>query len=151
MKANEIIRNEILRKYPSVRQFAKDAGIANSTLNSALTKEDGFENMSLSNAKKVSATLGISIDMFIDLLENNEEKIEIENAKILNHLDPKGILNKFYSLSERNQNRICEALDDYIELESRRDIYLAAAAGSKDLKREDLTEDVNLVLDLEDK
>lgn len=87
MDRSRVIKEEIEKRYKSVRQFAKIAGISYTTLLSALGKEDGFGSMSIENALKVCHALGIDINSMgktnSDFSVNQKEQELIENYRKL--------------------------------------------------------------------
>lgn len=60
----EEVKNMIVEKYGSVRQFAQKIGLANSTIDSILRR--GFDNSNVSNIIKICKELNISADKLLD-------------------------------------------------------------------------------------
>lgn len=72
MNITKYIKERIIEDYGSIRRFAKKIGMPTSTLNTALNKERGFNNMPVENALKVCDGLGIQVE---DLYNNNVEPL----------------------------------------------------------------------------
>lgn len=60
MTTEEKLKEYILTRYNSIREFAQIAEVSNSTLDSILKR--GVNNSNLTNIKKICKTLGISVD-----------------------------------------------------------------------------------------
>ena len=85
----ELIKKLISNKGMSVRKFAENIGIPNTTLNSMLSR--GIENASLNNVIKVCSALNISVETLYDMCNTsniltNEENTLLESFNKLNDL-----------------------------------------------------------------
>ncbi|MCB6569526.1 helix-turn-helix domain-containing protein [Eubacterium limosum] len=92
LTVDEFLKKKILDDFGSVSAFAREAGLAYSTVNSALTR--GIAGASYKTSKKILDTLGVSsavID-FWDPLEPLPEEIQRKEEKIeLNEKDKREI------------------------------------------------------------
>lgn len=86
MTTEEKLKEYILSRYQSVRDFALHANLSNSTLDSILRR--GIGNSSVNNIIKICKTLGISVDELANgnIVPTNTVKIDtglIEVSEIL--------------------------------------------------------------------
>ena len=79
MNITRYIKERIIEDYGSVRRLAKKIGVPTSTLNTALNKENGFNNMPVEKALKVCNALGLDAmslyDMQLEPLTVSERKL----------------------------------------------------------------------------
>lgn len=124
MTIEEKLKEYILMKYPSMREFSKVAGISNSTVDSMLS--NGIFNSKASNVLKVCSTLKISADELAEgnivsitsyqkrekILEVNEILDDLKNQ--MSHID--GLTLDGEKLNDDGINSIMYAIDFGIEI-----------------------------------
>lgn len=69
MNSSDKIKNAILAQYKSVREFSNIVGIPNSTLVSALDKENGIGGMAVEKVVKICEALNLDIKTFDPIQE----------------------------------------------------------------------------------
>lgn len=103
MTKAEVLKDEILRQYRSIRAFALEMGIPYSTLVTAL--ERGIEGMAYGTVIQICDKLGLNPIDFSSLERNASlgEKL-LENRVMRNYM----------ALNESGRTRILELMEDYI-------------------------------------
>ena len=95
----------------------------------------------------------VSIDEILPTEKSKAEKEE-KFKDYLSEYDPKGIHDRYYSLKESHQNNVDSIISEFKAIENKRkqadEIYLAAASGSEGLSREDMEDDVQMLLNMEE-
>ncbi len=109
MTKSEILKEEILKQYKSVRAFAAEAGVPYSTLVTAL--ERGVEGMAYGTVTKMCEKLSISPADFSSI-----EELGGANRKLYE----KKLINSFARLNKDGRRKILEMMDDYASLEKYR-------------------------------
>lgn len=106
MTKAEVLKDEILRQYRSIRAFALEMGIPYSTLVTAL--ERGIEGMAYGTVIQICDKLGLNPIDFSSLERNASlgEKL-LENRVMRNYM----------ALNESGRTRILELMEDYILIE----------------------------------
>lgn len=75
MNTGEFLKKRIIEMFGSVNNFAKEAKIPQSTLATALNKEDGFNKLKVGTALKICSMLGVDVES-LDSEEFDEENFE---------------------------------------------------------------------------
>lgn len=108
MDKTEKLKNIILNRYNSVREFSKVVDIPSTTLTSALDK--GIGGMAIDRIIKICEALNIDIKTFEPLQENtnnnnlsNEEKQLLGNYNKLNDLGKNEAIKRVSELTEMNR------------------------------------------------
>ena len=110
MTKAEILKQEILKQYKSVRQFAIDMEIPYSTLVTALDR--GIEGMAYGTVIRMCDKLSLNPVDF-----SNLEKGEVLGEKILENR----VMQYYIRLNKKGRKRILEMMEDYVELEKYRE------------------------------
>lgn len=106
MTKEELLKQEILEQYRSLRQFCMKLDIPYSTLSTAL--ERGLDGMAYGTVLKMCNDLSISPIDFSTL----------EVATSVNEqLYENRIMQRFVKLNKRGRGKIVEMMDDYLELD----------------------------------
>ena len=110
MTKAEILKQEILKQYKSVRQFAIDMEIPYSTLVTALDR--GIEGMAYGTVIRMCDKLSLNPVDFSTL-----EKGEVLGEKILENR----VMQYYIRLNKKGHKRILEMMEDYVQLEKYRE------------------------------
>ena len=110
MTKAEILKQEILKQYKSVRQFAIDMEIPYSTLVTALDR--GIEGMAYGTVIRMCDKLSLNP---VDFYKN--EKGEVLGEKILENR----VMQYYIRLNKKGRKRILEMMEDYVQLEKYRE------------------------------
>ena len=110
MTKAEILKQEILKQYKSVRQFAIDMEIPYSTLVTALDR--GIEGMAYGTVIRMCDKLSLNPVDFSTL-----EKGEVLGEKILENR----AMQYYIRLNKKGRKRILEMMEDYVQLEKYRE------------------------------
>ena len=110
MTKAEILKQEILKQYKSVRQFAIDMEIPYSTLVTALDR--GIEGMAYGTVIRMCDKLSLNPVDFSTL-----EKGEVLGEKILENR----VIQYYIRLNKKGRKRILEMMEDYVQLEKYRE------------------------------
>ncbi|MPM62042.1 hypothetical protein SDC9_108908 [bioreactor metagenome] len=141
MNKTEKLKNIILNRYGSIREFSKIVEIPSTTLTSALDK--GIGGMAVDRVIKICEILDINIKTFEPLkptnknLAKNEERL-LSNFKKLNDLGKNEAIKRVEELTEINK---------YIDEEKEYLKPLAAHDKKGDFSKEDKEYDLNLMKD----
>lgn len=93
MDKTQKLKDIILSKYSSIREFAKFAGIPSTTLTSALDK--GIGGMAIDRVIKICEILDIDVKTFNPLnIENNENSLSKEETTLLENYNKLNVLGK---------------------------------------------------------
>ena len=111
MTKAEILKQEILKQYKSVRQFAIDMEIPYSTLVTALDR--GIEGMAYGTVIRMCDKLSLNPVDFSTL-----EKEEVLGEKILENR----VMQYYIRLNKKGRKRILEMMEDYVQLEKYREL-----------------------------
>jgi len=106
MTKAEILKEEILRQYRSVRAFALELGIPYSTLVTAL--ERGIEGMAYGTVIRMCDKLRLNPIDF-SLLESDQSM----GAQFLENK----VMQQYLNLNEEGRNKILELMDDFSQIE----------------------------------
>ena len=107
MTKAEILKQEILRQYKSVRQFALDMEIPYSTLVTALDR--GIEGMAYGTVIRMCDKLSLNPVDFSSL-----EKNEI--------LGENRVMQYYVQLNKKGRKKILEMMEDFVQLEKYREL-----------------------------
>ena len=110
MTKAEILKQEILKQYKSVRQFAIDMEIPYSTLVTALDR--GIEGMAYGTVIRMCDKLSLNPVDFSTL-----EKGEVLGEKILENR----VMQYYIRLNKKGRKRILEMMEAYVQLEKYRE------------------------------
>lgn len=110
MTKAEILKQEILRQYKSVRQFAMEMEIPYSTLVTALDR--GIEGMAYGTVIRMCDRLSLNPVDFSSL-----EKGEVLGEKILENR----VMQYYIQLNKKGRKKILEMMEDYVQLEKYRE------------------------------
>ena len=110
MTKAEILKQEILKQYKSIRQFALEMEIPYSTLVTAL--ERGVEGMAYGTVIRMCEKLNLNPVDFTSL-----EDTEILGSRILENK----VMQYYVQLNRRGRKKILEMMEDYLQLEKYRD------------------------------
>ena len=110
MTKAEILKQEILKQYKSVRQFAIDMEIPYSTLVTALDR--GIEGMAYGTVIRMCDKLSLNPVDFSSL-----DKGEVLGEKILENR----VMHYYIRLNKKGRKRILEMMEDYVQLEKYRE------------------------------
>ena len=105
MTKAEILKQEILRQYKSVRQFALDMEIPYSTLVTALDR--GIEGMAYGTVIRMCDKLSLNPVDFSSL-----EKNEILGERILENR----VMQYYVQLNKKGRKKILEMMEDFVQL-----------------------------------
>lgn len=111
MTKAEILKQEILRQYKSVRQFALDMEIPYSTLVTALDR--GIEGMAYGTVIRMCDKLSLNPVDFTSL-----EKGEILGERILENR----VMQYYVQLNKKGRKKILEMMEDYVQLDKYREL-----------------------------
>lgn len=111
MTKAEILKQEILRQYKSVRQFALDMEIPYSTLVTALDR--GIEGMAYGTVIRMCDKLSLNPVDFTSL-----EKNEILGERILENR----VMQYYVQLNKKGRKKILEMMEDYVQLEKYKEL-----------------------------
>ena len=111
MTKAEILKQEILKQYKSVRQFALEMEIPYSTLVTALDR--GIEGMAYGTVIRMCDKLSLNPVDFSTL-----EKGEVLGEKILEHR----VMQYYIQLNKKGRKRILEMMEDYVQLEKYKEL-----------------------------
>lgn len=111
MTKAEILKQEILKQYKSVRQFALEMEIPYSTLVTALDR--GIEGMAYGTVIRMCDKLGLNPVDFSTL-----EKGEVLGEKILENR----VMQYYIQLNKKGRKRILEMMEDYVQLEKYKEL-----------------------------
>lgn len=110
MTKAEILKQEILKQYKSIRQFALEMEIPYSTLVTAL--ERGVEGMAYGTVIRMCEKLNLNPVDFTSL-----EDTEILGGRILENK----VMQYYVQLNRRGRKKILEIMEDCLQLEKYRD------------------------------
>ena len=111
MTKAEILKQEILRQYKSVRQFALDMEIPYSTLVTALDR--CIEGMAYGTVIRMCDKLSLNPVDFSSL-----EKNEILGERILENR----VMQYYVQLNKKGRKKILEMMEDFVQLEKYREL-----------------------------
>ena len=111
MTKAEILKQEILKQYKSVRQFALEMEIPYSTLVTALDR--GIEGMAYGTVIRMCDKLSLNPVDF-STLENGE----VLGEKILENR----VMQYYIQLNKKGRKRILEMMEDYVQLEKYKEL-----------------------------
>ena len=111
MTKAEILKQEILKQYKSVRQFALEMEIPYSTLVTALDR--GIEGMAYGTVIRMCDKLSLNPVDFSTL-----EKGEVLGEKILENR----VMQYYIQLNKKGRKRILEMMEDYVQLDKYREL-----------------------------
>ena len=111
MTTAEILKQEILKQYKSVRQFALEMEIPYSTLVTALDR--GIEGMAYGTVIRMCDKLSLNPVDFSTL-----EKGEVLGQKILENR----VMQYYIQLNKKGRKRILEMMEDYVQLEKYKEL-----------------------------
>ena len=111
MTKAEILKQEILKRYKSVRQFALEMEIPYSTLVTALDR--GIEGMAYGTVIRMCDKLSLNPVDFSTL-----EKGEVLGEKILENR----VMQYYIQLNKKGRKRILEMMEDYVQLEKYKEL-----------------------------
>ena len=111
MTKAEILKQEILKQYKSVRQFALEMEIPYSTLVTALDR--GIEGMAYGTVIRMCDKLSVNPVDFSTL-----EKGEVLGEKILENR----VMQYYIQLNKKGRKRILEMMEDYVQLEKYKEL-----------------------------
>ena len=111
MTKAEILKQEILNQYKSVRQFALEMEIPYSTLVTALDR--GIEGMAYGTVIRMCDKLSLNPVDFSTL-----EKGEVLGEKILENR----VMQYYIQLNKKGRKRILEMMEDYVQLDKYREL-----------------------------
>lgn len=107
MSKAEILKNEILTQYKSVRQFSTKMNIPYSTLVTALDR--GIEGMAYDTVIRICTELSLNPVDFSPLDEDND---------LSQQLATKRVMTAFNKLNKAGRKKILDFLDDYNSIEA---------------------------------
>ena len=110
MTKAEILKQEILKQYKSVRQFAIEMGIPYSTLVTALDR--GIEGMAYGTVIRMCDKLSLNPVDFSPL-----EKGDDLGERILENK----VVQDYVRLNKKGRKKILELMEDYVQLEKYRE------------------------------
>ena len=110
MTKAEILKQEILKQYKSVRQFAIEMGIPYSTLVTALDR--GIEAMAYGTVIRMCDKLSLNPVDFSPL-----EKGDDLGERILENK----VMQDYVRLNKKGRKKILELMEDYVQLEKYRE------------------------------
>lgn len=110
MTKAEVMKQEILKQYKSIRQFAIEMEIPYSTLVTAL--ERGIEGMAYGTVIRICEKLNLNPIDFTSL-----EDAEILGSRILENK----VMQYYVQLNRRGRKKILELMEDYLQLDKYRD------------------------------
>lgn len=110
MTKAEILKQEILKQYKSVRQFAIEMGIPYSTLVTALDR--GIEGMAYGTVIRMCDKLSLNPVDFSPL-----EKEDDLGERILENK----VMQDYVRLNKKGRKKILELMEDYVQLEKYRE------------------------------
>ena len=110
MTKAEILKQEILKQYNSVRQFAIEMGIPYSTLVTALDR--GIEGMAYGTVIRMCDKLSLNPVDFSPL-----EKGDDLGERILENK----VMQDYVRLNKKGRKKILELMEDYVQLEKYRE------------------------------
>ena len=110
MTKAEILKQEILKQYKSVRQFAIEMGIPYSTLVTALDR--GIEGMAYGTVIRMCDKLSLNPVDFspLEMGDDLGERI-LENK----------VMQDYVRLNKKGRKKILELMEDYVQLEKYRE------------------------------
>lgn len=111
MTKAEILKQEILRQYKSVRQFALEMEIPYSTLVTALDR--GIEGMAYGTVIRMCDKLSLNPVDFTSL-----EKGEILGERILENR----VMQYYVQLNKKGRKKILEMMEDYVQLDKYKEL-----------------------------
>ncbi|MCM1135457.1 MAG: transcriptional regulator [Clostridium sp.] len=111
MTKAEILKQEILKQYKSVRQFAIDMEIPYSTLVTALDR--GIEGMAYGTVIRMCDRLSLNPVDFSSL-----EQGDVLGEKILENR----VMQYYIRLNKKGRKKILEMMEDYVQLEKYREM-----------------------------
>ena len=106
MTKAEVMKQEILKQYKSIRQFALEMEIPYSTLVTAL--ERGVEGMAYGTVIRMCEKLNLNPIDFTSL-----EDAEVLGGRILENK----VMQYYVQLNRRGRKKILEMMEDYLQLE----------------------------------
>lgn len=110
MTKAEMLKQEILKQYKSVRQFAIEMGIPYSTLVTALDR--GIEGMAYGTVIRMCDKLSLNPVDFSPL-----EKGDDLGERILENK----VMQDYVRLNKKGRKKILELMEDYVQLEKYRE------------------------------
>ncbi len=110
MTKAEVLKQEILKQYKSVRQFAIDMEIPYSTLVTALDR--GIEGMAYGTVIRMCDKLSLNPVDFSSL-----ERGEVLGEKILENR----VMQFYVTLNKKGRKKVLELMEDYVQLEKYRE------------------------------
>lgn len=112
MTIEDELKNLILSKYKSIREFCFDIGMPYTTIDSILRR--GIENAGVGKIIKICRHFNISTD---ELAEGKIVKISLEKEKSINDLNnqEQTLVKKYRALDERGKILINTVIDAQIE------------------------------------
>lgn len=107
MDKSKKLKEQILSKYRSIREFSKKVGIPNSTLVTAL--DAGIGGMSVDKVIIICEDLGIDVKTF--------EPIQTETILTAEELTKKEtlVIKKYRSLNRNGKNKVDEYINDLVD------------------------------------
>lgn len=132
MSTEDKLRDYILSKYQSLREFTQVAGFSYSTVNTILRR--GIDNSNVSNIIKICKILGISVDGLADgeivpiaktsnnsttKISNNSEIVDILNDVKNQLIDDPNLTIDGHPATKENIESIVGAMDVGVELAKR--------------------------------
>lgn len=126
MSKAEILRNEIMRQYRSVRAFALSMGIPYSTLVTAL--ERGIEGMAYGTVINMCDKLGLNPVDFSTL----ESDVSL-GAQFLENR----VMNSYLKLNEEGRAKILEFMEDYAQIEKYQAVKKSGRGGRGKANKKD--------------
>lgn len=140
----EQLKNLILTKFKSIRDFAITVDMPYSTIDSIFKR--GVGNASITNVNKICKALNISADTLADGEIQSVRKIDNTVKSEFSKTDEE-IIKKFMQLTERNKIKIEGKIDDYLQEQQHQDVKsvqsqndVEIASGLMELAEEDARE-----------
>ena len=102
-KKAEILKDVILSRYKSIRQFAVEMGIPYSTLITAL--ERGVDGMAYSTVIRICEALSLNPIDFSPLDEEDALSSQITTRRVMD---------RYWKLNKAGRKRVLDIMDDYL-------------------------------------
>ena len=106
MTKSEILKQEILKQYRSVRQFAMEMEIPYSTLVTAL--ERGIEGMAYGTVIRMCDKLSLNPVDFSELEEDASLGAQLLENRVMQY---------YMKLNQDGRDKILELMDDFVQIE----------------------------------
>ena len=106
MTKAEILKQEILHQYRSVRQFAMEMDIPYSTLVTAL--ERGIEGMAYGTVIKMCDKLNLNPVDFTSLEENASLGAQLLENRVMQY---------YMKLNQSGRDKVLELMDDFVQID----------------------------------